>query len=210
MAYSEAFIDTHRNINVDYEWWDSVYDDFHTICGILGIELDEHEPSFSGFWCQGDGASWRGTYSGVRVKFADGHMARVYTYEEACTKIREHAPKDETLHKIADTLCYLNRTYGAVVAHVYRPSAHYVHSNTMCIDEWSYYFDADHADEVDPDLAALIEETLITQFRALADWLYATLEKEHEYLTSDEAVVETLDANEIEEELDEDDVMQAA
>jgi hypothetical protein len=49
-----------------------------------------------------------------------------------------------------------------------------------------------------------IEETLLDVFKALADWLYRSLEREHDYLTSDEAVIDTLEANEIEEEQDED------
>jgi len=60
--YSDTFIDSHRHINVDHDWWDGVYEDFHHICKIMGIELDHREPCFSGFWSQGDGASWTGRY----------------------------------------------------------------------------------------------------------------------------------------------------
>ena len=199
MAYSQAFIDKHRNFNVDHNWWDCVYDDFKCICEILGIDIDKDEPSFSGFWSQGDGASWTGTYRPVK-----GFFDRKYgepTYDIAPVKIREHAPEYEVLHTIADELCLLARIYQPVSAKIGRHSSHYVHSMTMCVSEWGYH-DED-ADSVDDAIAELIEETSLTQFRALADWLYGRLEKEHEYLTSDEAVIESLEANENEEDEDE-------
>src|SRR5690349_7069500 len=77
----------YREASCHDEWWDAVYDDA-TQCGkILGIRIDKIY--FSGFWSQGDCAQFEGDYS----------------YAKGSTKaIREYAPKDETLHKIADTL----------------------------------------------------------------------------------------------------------
>jgi hypothetical protein len=48
---------------------------------------------------------------------------------------------------------------------------------------------------------------LVQLFKDLANWLYRQLETEYEYLTSDEAVVESLEANEIEEEKEEDECL---
>ena len=198
MTYSQAFIDKHRDFNVGHDWWDSTYDNFNHICEILGIDLDKDEPSFSGFWSQGDGASWTGSYRAIK-----GFDKRSEpTYDLAPQKIREHAPKDEELHRIADELCLLARIYNPVWARVGRYGSHYVHSSTMCVSEWEYWDEDIGFEGVDEAIAYLIEETLLTQFRALADWLYSTLEKEHEYLTSDEAVIESLKANEIEEDED--------
>lgn len=196
MGYSQEFIEKHRDFNVNHEWWDSVCDDFNRICEILGIELDKHEPSFSGFWSQGDGASWAGKYRAKTI-LSYTHMGSVPTYDLAPQQIREHAPKDETLHKIADELCLLARIYRPVYVVVGRHGHNYVHSATMCVSEWEYF--DDYTDDVDEAIADHIETTLLTQFRALANWLYATLEVEYEYLTSDEAVIESLEANEIAE-----------
>jgi len=69
----------------------------------------------------------------------------------------------------------------------------------MYVNEWEYIDEEIGFDGVDDAIAELIEETLLAQFRALADWLYRYLEKEHDHLTSDEAVIDTLEANEIEE-----------
>jgi hypothetical protein len=195
--YSQAFIDAHREINVKHEWWDSTYDDFRHICNILGIELDRGEPSFSGFWSQGDGASWTGRYRAQGMAYST--YTPLPTYDLAPAKIREHAPQDEELHRIADELCLLARIYGPVYAIVGRSSSRYVHDNTMIVSEWEYYDERD-MDDVDEKIIDHVEEALLHAFQALAQWLYKTLEAEYDYLTGDEAVIETLDANEIEED----------
>jgi hypothetical protein len=84
---------------------------------------------------------------------------------------------------------------------VRRHDSRYVHSSTMCVSEWEYYDDID-MDDVDDKIIDHIEEALLHAFKALADWLYKTLEAEHDYRTSDEAVIDTLEANEIEEDED--------
>lgn len=191
MAYSQSFINKHRDINVDYEWWDSTYDDFRQICTMLGIELDKGEPSFSGFWSQGDGASWTGRYRACGTYQP--------TYDLAPVKIREYAPKDEELHRIADELCMLARIYYPAYATVRRHDSRYSHEMTMCVSEIEPYDEAEFAEEV----TEALEEALLELFRDLACWLYKSLESEHDYLTSDEAVAETLEANEIVEEEEE-------
>ena len=201
MAYSQAFIDEHRDFNVAHDWWDSTYDDFNQICDILGIELGTNEPGFSGLWSQGDGASWTGRYRAQALSL-NTRSGYTPTYDLAPAKIREHAPMDEEIHRIADELCLLARIYGPVYAVVSRNSSRYSHSNTMQIGEWEYYDERD-MDEVDSDIIEHIEQTLKGLFTDLADWLYSSLEREHEYLTSDEAVIESLEANEIKEEQDE-------
>lgn len=199
--YSQAFLDENREFNVHHEWWDSVYDDFTEICNILGIELHAKEPCFSGFWSQGDGASWAGAYRPKGHGYAG--LAPVYFYDTAPAKMREHAPQDEALHEAADRLCLLNRIYGPLFATVGRGPSHYVHDHTMQISEWEYY-DEERNEDVPEEIAEHIEAELLDVFRDLACWLYKTLEAEYDHLTSDEAVAESLEANEIEEEKEED------
>jgi hypothetical protein len=224
--YSAAFIDEHRDFNLPHDWWDSVYDDFIQVCEILGVSIETRhrkayrgqgrdvtisEPCiyFSGFYSQGDGASFSGWYyaettKAIRIENPDAsptsEYRRVLTAEEAPAKIREYAPNDETLHNIADELCFLYRWYGGVTARISQ-GGNYLHSYTMRLDDWD--FQDDREDE-DANICEIVETTLIDNMRALADWLYERLEEEHEYLTSDEAVIESLEANEIEEDLDED------
>ena len=49
---------------------------------------------FSGFWSQGDGASWEGDYAYRKSATAD---------------LRAYAPQDRTLHRIADALRAVQR-----------------------------------------------------------------------------------------------------
>jgi hypothetical protein len=201
MAYSQEFLDQHRNINVDHRWWDSTYDDFKQICEILGIELDKGEPSFSGFWSQGDGASWKGRYRACALD--PKTYARVPTYDLAPAAIREYAPQDEALHGIADELCLLARIYYPAYARVTRCSHNYAHENTMNVDHTEPYDEFDDAERFAGEVTDALEVALQDLFRDLARWLYKNLESEYEHLTGDEAVAETLEANEIVEEEEE-------
>lgn len=92
----------YRQTGFDHDWFEFVFDDFERICAILGVELctvparlyggdTGQKPCifFSGFWSQGDGACFEGRYRYARA---------------APRHIRDHAPKDRELHRIADAL----------------------------------------------------------------------------------------------------------
>lgn len=162
-------------------WWEPVYEDFVEIASRLGFAIDKEHIQFSGFWSQGDGAKFVGQYT-----CSASHSAA----------IKEYAPTDEVLHALAGRLDALQvaaqlryeRKWSASVGGI--PSR-YCHSGCMetgnvmlgdlCFDD----------DDVEPSWGPDFEhaETEIHNVaRALADWLYSTLEKEHEYLCSDECV----------------------
>ncbi|WP_136661555.1 antitoxin of toxin-antitoxin stability system [Nitratireductor sp. XY-223] len=121
----------YREGNLDYDWWSFVYDDFSTICAILGVELatrpvrlmgggTRREPCirFQGFGGQGDGASFEGMWIHVR-----GSVAR----------IKAHAPKDGELHDIAKRLANIQRrNFFQPCAHIGQRGYH-CHENTMQI-----------------------------------------------------------------------------
>ncbi|WP_192361443.1 antitoxin of toxin-antitoxin stability system [Mesorhizobium mediterraneum] len=171
----------------DYDWYESVYNDFERICAILGVELKtktvalmgggaRQKPCiwFSGFWSQGDGACFEGHYR--HAKAAPG-------------TIRDHAPKDDELHRLADALQTSQRRnfyqLHAAISHRDR----YYHEYTMAIaverDSPTYQ-----------DMTADAEEAVTEALRDLARWLYRQLEREYEYLTSDVVVDEAILANE--------------
>lgn len=166
-------------------WWDGVYEDAKAIGALMGITIDEIR--FSGFWSQGDGASFRGTYDGVL---------------DASTKVREHATEDAELRAIADSLTALQTKrrlqYGSTVCcHVTYAAYSRCHSGTMITtmtnltigDEESWV--SEHHEQDDADLQQCM--------RAFADWIYKKLEQKHEYLTSDEQLDEVLADTEIED-----------
>ena len=173
----------------ELEWWDFVYEDFLRICEVLGVEIDVTRNNqtgkengkkiyFSGFCYQGDGASFEGAYR----------------YKKGSSKaIREYAPKDEELHRIADTLRDIQRTafYNAIVG--IRQSGNYYHRYTMSFevesyDEWTFPWSYEFCDKLTDEF----DEPL----RDLAHWLYKTLENEYEWLNADEQVDDNIRANE--------------
>ena len=171
----------------DHDWFEFVYDDFERICEILGVELKTRavrlmgggtrkKPCiwFSGFWSQGDGACFEGRY---------GHA------KGARRKIRDYAPKDGELHRIADALQAIQRRnfyqLHAAIAHRDR----YYHEYTMAIA-------VERDSPIYQDMTADAEEAVTEALRDLARWLYRQLEREYEYLTSDAVVDEAILANE--------------
>jgi hypothetical protein len=168
-----------RNGGLDYDWHDHTLYEFVTICEIIGFDVIESDIHFSGFWSQGDGASFTGSY-----KYSKG----------STKKIREYAPQDAALHKIADTLQALQkRNFYGLWGNIERCStSHYVHENTIsCSDA---YRDSDNYQDATSDA----EETLTDCAHDLCHWLYASLEREYDWLMSDEQIDETILCNEYE------------
>lgn len=174
----EAAREWFRAGNLDHEWWDATYEDAEQCAKILGIEFDRKRGDispaiwFSGFASQGDGACF------------DGH----YAYAKGAAKlIRQHAPQDTELHRIASDLQTLQR------AHLYRLAArtrhrgHYYHSGCMTVEVWTTRDGG--------DVAAATEEALTQLLRDFADWIYRQLEREHDYQQSDKQVDESIRAN---------------
>jgi len=170
-----------------WEWWDSVYDDFAQICPILGVTLAatpvrlmgggaRQKPCiwFSGFSSQGDGACYDGHYA-----YAKG----------AARRIREYAPKHEELHRIADRLQTLQRSNFYQLTASIRQSGRYYHRFAMTID-------VERDSPSGHPIVDRAEDDLVDALRDLAHWLYRQLEREYEFQTSDEAVDEGIEANE--------------
>jgi len=166
-----------------YDWWEYTYNDFETICEIIGIDLasksvklmngkERREPKiyFSGFWSQGDGASFFGHYRYGK---------------ESKKKIREHAPEDAELHRITDALFDIQKKhFYKVVAEITSLGSMYCHSNTMSVGL------------IDPPSVTATDELDVQRLlRDLANWLYRQLEKEHEFLTSFENFKEICESN---------------
>ncbi|MYF08574.1 MAG: antitoxin of toxin-antitoxin stability system [Gammaproteobacteria bacterium] len=177
----------YRDRGLHDEWYNFVYEDFETICRIVGVTLatipvrlygggtrDKSQIYWSGFSSQGDGASFAGRYS-----YARG----------AARAIRAHAPKDTELHRIADALQAVQRkNFHQLHAYV-RQSGRYSHEYTMAIE-----VERDSPTWQPPTDDA--EDTVTEAMRDLARWLYRQLRSEYEHQTSDEAVDEIVADNE--------------
>lgn len=152
----------------DHGWWESVYDDAREIATRFGVEIDDI--GFSGFWSQGDGACFTGTFrSADLIKTTEEHFESEY-------------PTEEGLHALLRRLQAVRHQENSLLKIIAR--GHYSHSGTMEVEDPDCYYLWDEACEVRDCL------------RRFADWIYAQLEKEHDYLVSDECVDESITANE--------------
>lgn len=161
-----------REWQTDYQWWDFIYDDAKEAAKIIGIDIEQIY--FSGFSSQGDGACFEGWYS----------------YKpDSCKQIRQYAPMDAELHAIAQALQNIQRTNFYQLRASVKHRGHYYHEN--CTD-----IDIDRKDYKEPTEDA--EESVKECLRDFMRWVYSKLEKEYEWLISDESVTEFIEANEYE------------
>lgn len=129
--------------------------------------------SFTGFWSQGDGASYEASYA----------------YRKSATReIRGYAPKDTRLHAIADDLQAIQRR------NFYQLSADVSHRGRYS-HEYCVAISVERDSPTSQDMTADAEDAVIEALRDLARWLYRQLEREYDHLSSDEAVDETITAN---------------
>lgn len=169
-------------IGVDFE---CVTEYFATICGLLGLDLNQravktmggkvrYEPAvyWSVSYLQSDGAAFEGSYSHKRG---------------AAKAIRKHAPGDTELQRIADRLQDTQKK------HFYKLNARAQQTGRNL----SMSIDVEHDDSPYRDLGDA-EEEIKGCFRDLAHWLYCALRTEHEWATADEQVDESLRINEYE------------
>ncbi len=172
-------LDNLRDINTGYELWhEGIDEDVTTAAALMGIEIDKI--LFTGFWNQGDGACFEGSYQ----------------YKKGSVKaIEEYAPKDEILQAIAKKLREVQLPY------FYRLTANIKHRG--------YYYH-EYCTDIDVDLGctrysdtfADTEKSIAEELRKLMRWIYTRLQNDYEYLTSNESVEETIENNEYEFDID--------
>jgi hypothetical protein len=175
-------IDKYRDINTDHNWWDSTFDYWTEQLMEKGIDADDF--AFSGFWSQGDGASFCG-----RINVAQ--FLKAHNLEQEYPAALFFAVGDEISGKLT------------------RRGSHYSHENTVELtlydDLLNSYDDDDLRCDVYESMAneyygselKSLEEAVISICRGYMRDIYRELEQEYEYLTSDSAVWETIEANEL-------------
>lgn len=165
------------------EWWDGVYEDAVRMGQMLGIEIGAttHVSTkgrnytttniwFSGFGSQGDGACFDGTYR----------------YAPDAAKHIDQETTDEELLRIAKELTLMHVTQRLLGLEYFTAAIHAERNNSIRteIRDWG-------VDEVgEPD-----EKTFTQLMQDFADWIYARLKDENDYLYSDEYVDERLSEN---------------
>lgn len=151
------------------KWWDATEADVTTLGALFGLTITDL--SFSGFWSQGDGASVTGSYQ---------HKAG------ALRAVKRHAPKDTELHSIvAELTAIAKRNRYQLSANISRISHQYSHPNTVEVETDQERVEGDGGNR------GALAETL----RDFMRWIYGQLEAEHTYQTSEQACIDSADAN---------------
>lgn len=180
-------LDEHRHWNTEHiDWWEGVYEQFKGDMDAIGIQVERMY--FSGFWSQGDGACFEGY---------------VFDWELFLNSLGYTEPA---------LIDHATSYFGMRVEH----RGHYYHENCT-----SFGFDTplpssnedeDFIDDYSPHERDSLQEAvwlaLLNQYsgdsfereftEAFKDHmrdLYQRLEEEYDYLTSDEAVLDSLEAN---------------
>jgi hypothetical protein len=185
-----SLIEKYRNINVDYDWWDSTYDMFKEDMKAVGIDVQRI--LFSGFWSQGDGACFEGSLEDRR-KYLDHHhkgqypMIRKLLENDGCVYVQcEH--RGHYYHQYCTEFWVDADTLTGML-----PQPTEFHE--VIVEQWQEQLQ----DEMDA-----FEKAIIEQWRTYMGDLYRKLEEEYDYLVSDEAVWGTIEANELDQDLEAD------
>jgi hypothetical protein len=186
--------------SLDYEWWEHTYENAKAGGPERGFEIEDIR--FSGFWSQGDGASWTGS---VNIKeFLDYHL-------------KEDNP-DYGRYFILQAILAETNDWVERYTNVNRRGFHYVHDNTMFLETINYSglenLDADDEERLQEEgplqradiyqlreginidrLIDDLETWVIEEAQAYARQIYDDLESEYEHLTSEESLVESAESN---------------
>lgn len=171
----------HRDINVDWDgWYECIEEDFKeklTSSGYNDIEV-----TWSGFWSQGDGASFTG---------------ELWTTEDVLKRLY---PEHEELKQSIKNMIIDNVKINIVRNNYY---SHYVHSNTIFAELDIY--NLDYILEDYPRLESkiykvlkIIESNANNEIKQLSDTYYENLREYYHEMVSDDQVLETLEANDYE------------
>jgi len=162
-----------REGNLEYEWWDSVYDYAKEIGAAIGFRIENI--FFSGFSSQSDGSC------------AEGYYEYHKGWKEEVDKI---GPVDSEILEIATKLQQIQRIYFYRLCAGIKHRGFYHHSGCTEIDveDSERLIDVTYSDY----------EEVCDLLRKFMDWIYKCLETEYDYLMSDECVDDAIIANEYE------------
>ena len=195
----EKALDNLRDINVDYEWWECTmgyYVDLLARVGFEGADI-----SFSGFYCQGDGSSFVANCDAQKIldsMFFENEGQIAWLIKKGLTDKATAELKRWTLWFA------MAENHGGIRFSIRRNASRYSHEFTVSPDveiDGSYTDNGTWTNGVWESvfMSKVGLGVLQSMFEEYArDWcrkVYKGLEDEYEYLTSDEAITETILAN---------------
>ena len=208
----EKAIEANRDINTYHDWHEYAIEEFKGDLADEGVSVDAVQ--FTGFYSQGDGASFTGKVEDMK-KFLVKTLGMTQYSDDELGELPV-AVKEKALGFIDSLTIAFNRKYGS----------RYSHEKTCQADVWceilnNAFYDEEYPDGKihftdrvltgDPIVFMDIEHEVAKIDEIAEEWrlkqcieLYRSLENEYDSLQSDEAVAETLESNGTEFEVDED------
>lgn len=167
----QKVLQKHSDINTDYDWYNFTLNDFENELNQQGFE--DVNISFSVFYSQGDGASF--TCKSVDLdKLANILFDKQLINEKNCKLI----------------MALYNNGY--IYASIYRHNTRYCHerSTTFCLEN-NFTHEYKRVEKILCNFENVVSDYIVN----INCHIYDKLEKEYEYLQSDKAIIETLEAN---------------
>lgn len=166
----EKVLNKHRDINVDFEWWDFIYEDFKEHNDEY---FDIDKIYFSGFWSQGDGAMFE--YSNISNRLRD-----IFIDGLDLSPMRKEWLRNN-----------VSVSGKGVQRGLYYHERSCSHSIYWEVDNGDLYYDRPLYQWIE-SFADDFEEFVKELYIDLCCNLYSTLEREYESRSSDESVLATL------------------
>ena len=165
-------IENNRYINTECDWWDFIYEEWIEDLNIIGFE--NAEINFSGFYCQGDGASFT---SDINFKKLPQHLIN-----------QKAKPKEIKLIKQASIF----QQADLFEATIKRTSHQYSHEMTCDVRYESYGKWNDKIEKKYHDISIIVENI---RYDLCID-IYKSLSKYYDEITSEQDIIETFRCNE--------------
>jgi hypothetical protein len=177
---------TYRDLNIGFDWWDDEFEDFMQLCAYMGIAVIKESIKFRSFYSQGDGSGFSALVDIPKLVTAIANQSW-----------KDYAPMQEFDFDVPQ----VDRRVMALVAGGLLPgepqiigrSRQYGVVTNLGITE--VIKDGKTHDNIFEELDKL-EEWLRSVAEILNRYLYQSLEKQYDFLTSDTAIKESLLTNE--------------
>lgn len=176
----EHILERHRDINVDHDWWEFTVEHFQEELESLGFADTDFR--FSGFSSQGDGASFTGDWDSAK-------MLTVKELKEKGIVLSDWAK--ELKRVLKGNLKDIKAKYATFS--IKKTYHHYEHEHTVSIFDAKYW---NSRKKEQYGIPPEEEDDILGGCWTAMKAMYRILGKEYDYLTSDEAVEETLSVNE--------------